>query len=79
MKRKLRKGMLVKVTWNDAHLKLFTEDHNPLVMEDVGWVTRANKKGISLTGTKPLRNSYGNRAYTFIPSGCIKSVKVFEK
>ena len=76
--KQLKRGWLVKVTWKDAHLTM-AEDHGPSINQNVGWVVRFNRKGVSLVDTKQQKDSNIVSAYSFIPKGAIKSIKVIER
>ena len=71
---------LVVVTWTDAwgssgwiSLDRANNDHKALEVKSVGFVVKADKKGISLTGG--FDENENPSGQTFIPKGMIKTIK----
>lgn len=73
---------LAVLTWHDAYGKdgqIYSEtptDHAPLVVETVGWISRADDIGVTLYGER-IANGDGTvswREHGFIPKGMVVEI-----
>jgi hypothetical protein len=68
---------LIKVKWNDS---LSTHNLNNIgkltESEEVGWLIDINKKAITLTSSKPSKDSISYDCYTIIPRSSIYRVRI---
>jgi hypothetical protein len=78
---------LVKVIWNDAFTDLTKHvysaaeiNHEPAVLESVGWLLREDEIGITIAQDKITGEEFTYRNVGFIPRGMIVNiVTLYEK
>ena len=74
--KKLKVGRLVKITWEDAHGTFNSEYLGELTISvDVGWIVNIKKRSVTITNSKPEKDTKVLQHFTVIPKCCIRKVR----